>query len=82
MELLTEPVEPTINGMDGDGWSNSPAEPNAVHVNVYPEVAPPEEFVPGQTNSLAVTGVVATPKAVKATKVATKAVTADDAENK
>ena len=23
MEMLSEPVEPTVNGMDGDGWSNS-----------------------------------------------------------
>lgn len=53
MDLLNEPVTPTVNGMDDHGWSNSPAvegEP----ASVYPEVAPPEEFVPGQTNSAAV----------------------------
>lgn len=54
MELLTEPVNPKVEGMDGRGWSNSPAEPDPVHVSVYPEVAPPEEFVPGSSNSLAV----------------------------
>lgn len=109
MDLLNEPVTPKVEGMDDHGWSNSPAEPNAVHVSVYPEVAPPEEFVPGQTNSAAVgapkqpkaskpvdlqpghSNTDAVPdsappgedvKAVDADGVDTKAVTAEDAENK
>lgn len=55
MNLLPEPVEPDVKGMEKDGWSNSPAVSHAPD-DVYPEVQPPEEMKPGFSNGKAVRG--------------------------
>lgn len=41
------------NGMENAGWSNSPAADHAPD-DVHPEVAPPEELIPGFSNGKAV----------------------------
>lgn len=56
MEILDgDAVTTEVKGMDGTGWSNSPHAEHAPDDN-YPEVAPPEEVVPGFSNAKAVGG--------------------------
>lgn len=57
-----------VNGMDGEGWSNSPAAKNAPE-DVIPEVAPPADVEPGFSNAKAVRG----DASVKAEKAADEA---------
>ena len=49
MELLNEPVEPKVAGMDKDGWSNSPAVREAPD-DVHPDVTVDLVGEPGWSN--------------------------------